>query len=119
MSYEGRIEFLCETGHRWTQDAYDEGRECPNCKGAVVWSNDIDDTNGDCFGEIPDDVWANYELTPDQYDYCNLGHRHLVSEVTYRVPTPEEQVQMRTHWCEALNRRVSTAQDINRRKRGV
>ena len=52
MSYEGYDRFLCSNGHLWELDAhvimYDEElQKCPTCKEKEVWSEMIDETNGE------------------------------------------------------------------------
>ena len=52
MSYEGYDRFLCKNGHLWEVDAlatmYDEEKQkCPVCKEEEVWSEMIDETNGE------------------------------------------------------------------------
>ena len=52
MSYEGYDRFLCSNGHLWEVDAHlttydDEKQRCPICNGAEVWSEMIDETNGE------------------------------------------------------------------------
>ena len=52
MSYEGYDRFLCSNGHLWQINAhvimYDEElQKCPICKEKEVWSESIDETNGE------------------------------------------------------------------------
>lgn len=64
MSYEGRVEHICKNGHHWSHDCYEEcngywgetengvdfieqDETCPICKAEIVWTNQIDDTNGE------------------------------------------------------------------------
>jgi len=52
MSYEGYDRFLCSDGHLWELDAhstmYDEEKQrCPICNKAEIWSEIINETNGD------------------------------------------------------------------------
>ena len=49
MSYEGYVEYLCEKGHRWAIDCYNDSeryRKCTVCLGAAVWRHSVDQTNG-------------------------------------------------------------------------
>jgi len=75
MSYEGRVQILCKTGHYFEYDCYeweryefffeDEEEEtwtCPICDEPVVWTNHIDDTNGVAAGKIDLDVAYKQEI---------------------------------------------------------
>lgn len=57
MSYEGYTQKLCSNGHYHTYSAFYVGEEddnivCPICSAKMVWSNEVDDTNGDEYGFI-------------------------------------------------------------------
>ena len=52
MSYEGYDRFLCKNGHLWKIDSNetmydDEKQKCPVCRDEEVWSEMIDETNGE------------------------------------------------------------------------
>jgi hypothetical protein len=34
-------------------------------------------------------------IDPEKYEVCNLGHRHLIREARYRIPTESETERMR------------------------
>jgi hypothetical protein len=99
MSYEGRLQLICANGHRYeTQDVYDTDGEPCHCGARSIWSNSIDDTNCEAVGEIPEDAWKTFLLTPEVEETCNLGHTHVIREATYRVPTKEERAAVRCRW---------------------
>ncbi len=48
MSYEGYREYLCETGHHFGHDCYDEdATECPYCGAPIAYWHSVDQTNGE------------------------------------------------------------------------
>lgn len=85
MSYEGYYEYLCPTGHYWTQDVYDRSREvCPQCGAKPHAGHSVDETNGveegnpctypaerDCIGE--DYIW-HYDPMRGQYAAVAVVH---------------------------------------------
>jgi hypothetical protein len=56
MSYEGRVQVLCENGHYSELDPYDSSPRSKICEicGATGWSwqNSVDDTNCDSIGYV-------------------------------------------------------------------
>ena len=102
MSYEGRVEYLCEVGHRWTQQCDysmdEEPTPCVFCDKKSVWEHDIDDTNCDAIGFIPDTEWEKLLISPEEVERCNLGHTHVIKHARYRVPTDEEKRSMEHGW---------------------
>lgn len=91
MSYEGREQIICEDGHYSEIDAFyafvtDQGLEawrCPApCNKRAVWTNSIDETNCDAYGEV--------ELTvkePPKSCRCrDCGDKHIVMKATYHIP---------------------------------
>lgn len=90
MSYEGRIEFLCLAGHRWMTDRNERDIMCPVCGAEDAWHHAIDDTNGDASGFIPDDVWEQMLISPEETKTCDMGHSHITSHARYRIPTAAE-----------------------------
>lgn len=102
MSYEGREEYLCEGGHRFSVNS-GNGRftrtiTCPYCKKPWVFLNDINDTNCESYGEIPKEEWQKFLLTPEVKKTCDLGHEHVIQEATYRKPTDDEAENIRTYF---------------------
>jgi len=90
MSYEGRIEFLCEDGHHWIQDAYDSNQGCPHCGKSASFFNEIDDTN--FWGEeaISGYAWDQLQIAAEEGRLCDMGHYHITTPARYRIPTKEE-----------------------------
>lgn len=95
MSYEGYIQTICERGHYSQRDddyyAYQAPAwKCSHLFDGVVCGSEskesysVDDTNCDSYGRREVIL-----LTPETYETCNLGHRHIISAATYRFdPTP-------------------------------
>lgn len=100
MSYEGSEQHICAKGHLWECPApymMNEGPTlCPECQAPSVWRNSVDDTNCNDVGRILD--FEPFKLTDDVAEYCNLGHRHVTAEATYRVPTEDEAEQARSYY---------------------
>lgn len=95
MSYEGHVQCICPTGHYFTADAYDKA-VCDECGCPAAWSNGVDDTNCDSNGEIPLDLLIkHYQVTPEEYRTCDMGHSHRVQEPVFRIPTQEETEALR------------------------
>lgn len=96
MSYEGFDQCICQNGHYFEHDCYDQNGVCPHCHTPSAWSNGVDDTNGDDVGFIPYDVLKEkFLLSATEGEKCNLGHWHVSKEATYRIPTSEETAQLR------------------------
>ena len=94
MSYKGYTQVLCANGHLRQFDAFDDGwssyeswggepklAEHCSCGAAFVWHYEVDETN--CEGE-PAELIINQ---PAESLLCDLGHQHVIKEVTYRIPT--------------------------------
>ena len=94
MSYEGREQHICANGHLFETSCsyqFDEGIvECHHCNAPSVWENSIDDTNGEAYGEIMHQEFDKLLIKAATYETCNLGHRHQVTEATYRIPSKNE-----------------------------
>ena len=94
MSYEGREQHICERGHLFeigcTYSFEENDTFCPYCQTKSVWCNCIDDTNCESVGEILPEEFEKVRLTTAQYEVCNLGHSHLITPETYRVPKAGE-----------------------------
>lgn len=96
MSYEGYVEGLCKNGHRAVWDAYEDVPEkCKAvldgkpCEAAIVFENDIDDTNCDMAGAITN--WERFIVSPLELGTCDhCKHTHVQNDIRYRVPAPEE-----------------------------
>ncbi|MCI4435659.1 MAG: hypothetical protein JHC33_02440 [Ignisphaera sp.] len=92
MSYEGRVQVICETGHYSVLDAHDEAEEC-HCGEKLVWYNYVDDTNGEAVNEIMMVDLAKFIKKPAEFCKC-CGHQ--ISEPLYNFPTPKQVRAMRT-----------------------
>jgi hypothetical protein len=68
---------------------------CPHCKAPIAWRNCVDNTNGQFVGTILEEDWESLVIDPEKYEVCNLGHRHLIREARYRIPTESETERMR------------------------
>jgi hypothetical protein len=94
MSYEGYTQVLCENGHASHEDVYaveiscyDEDWKCKTCGAKAVWRNEVDLTNGSFYkGERIDGFVHLEEKTSAEYKICNMGHKHLIKETTYKIP---------------------------------
>jgi len=95
MSYEGYEEFLCENGHYFTLPEFFCGGEikCEYCGGSEVWSNEVDETNGEgfCFG--PDRLRMKTEAEYYECQDPKCGHKTLIKPATYDTPTIEEMAE--------------------------
>lgn len=94
MSYEGHIQFICSQGHYNEHDCYFE-KKC-DCGSDTIWSNQVDDTNGDAFGIIPNFILDRFIASPVKIETCNLGHVHTVQKAIYNIPTDTE--TLRHYW---------------------
>lgn len=101
MSYEGYEQHLCKSGHLFSQDAQCfvgeelDKPDCPHCGESSVFCNSVDDTNGEEWGIIPKKEWEALQIHAEVKKICNLGHEHVITEATYRVPTREMLLRMR------------------------
>ena len=84
MSYEGYTQYLCEHGHLWHVDAYDDKHHCPQCSSKPVWHHAVDCTNGieydDDGNELAYTVPAHLEI--DHYE------ERVIKVPIYKVPKP-------------------------------
>lgn len=77
MSYEGYEQHLCTNGHRFDAGEHWDGepRICDDCGAGSAFCNDVDETNCDGVGVIPNwDAWLIDAGPPE----------------VYRIPTEEE-----------------------------
>lgn len=95
MSYEGYCQCLCANGHYFVDDGRgDVESTCPECKSTVAWSNGVDDTNCDSYGEIDMEMLIAQRAGTAT---CNLGHVHETSPAIYRIPTPRRTKELRCY----------------------
>ena len=87
MSYEGYVERLCKNGHLRSFDCWEDNEETKClCGEPFVFRHDVDQTNGDDpndQGTMPFPFEVDRAAT---YVTCNLGHKHITSETTYKIP---------------------------------
>ena len=100
MSYEGRIQVICQNGHYGVREASynldDEEAPC-HCGAELAWTNAVDDTNCEAWGEIPEAILQKEFMVSDEVvETCNLGHKHITKERVYRIPSGEETSALRT-----------------------
>jgi hypothetical protein len=89
MSYEGFEEHLCANGHLRIFDAFDsiidEDMKC-NCGAPFVFCHSVNQTNGVIAGDSST-VGYHFRIdTPAKFEICNLGHRHVIEEIRYKIP---------------------------------
>lgn len=90
MSYEGTVQVLCANGHYsecdhwgWAEDRLDgKAAVCCHCGAAIVWENEVDDTNGFSDGYVSLD---SFMVSPVVY----VGET-IVKRAVYRIPSQEE-----------------------------
>lgn len=98
MSYEGHTQVICEKGHYGVAGAFGEDYTCHVCGSPAAWTNEVDDTNCDSYGEIPLESLQQFVLEPAQFETCpHCKHSHYTTETVYRVPTHEETEPLRCH----------------------
>lgn len=103
MSYEGYNQHICKNGHYYTrddigcwedEDPCDDAWHAKPCGERPVWSNAVDDTNCDSYGEID---MIPFLVSVRISEVCNLGHKHTVEDPRYRVPTDDETATARSY----------------------
>lgn len=93
MSFEGYYQILCGNGHLSDDDVYDYRQEeghwkCPACGEREAWRNLVDVTNGSYYENERVDGFVELEVDHEPvYHTCDMGHQHLVSPVTYKIPS--------------------------------
>lgn len=99
MSYEGYDQLLCKNGHYWTCDAfdnvsYDENGpkeiplSCPYCQSPNIWSNSVDQTNGNDVEAID---MKQFLVQDREFKTCQTcGCASEVTPAIYRIPSPKE-----------------------------
>ncbi len=100
MSYEGYVQCICKSGHYEEQpEPYgEELAPCCVCEADIAWANRVDQTNCDNYGEIPFRVIHEKFLVCSAITQtCNLGHKHVISEEVFRVPTQDETDPLRVY----------------------
>jgi hypothetical protein len=105
MSFAGFYRVLCRNGHLHSEGIsfccgpfFEPGEreeygdldsfhlpdlwKCPDCGELAGWQEMIDQTNG----YDPESETKLDEVTPDEYQTCDMGHQHRVKVATYRMP---------------------------------
>lgn len=109
MSYEGHVEAICKHGHLYQYNAYadisgdDRGRVCPAikdgkiCGAEAIFTNDVDDTNGEEYGNILQKDYDKFKLTDREMEECPCcKHSKLVNSETYSIPKKKDKRLLRT-----------------------
>lgn len=93
MSYEGWTQVLCKNGHEFSIGQYEDRHPCPHCGAEIVWSHEVDLTNGcepDC--KLYDKKCYAHPLeleiaTPAVYEHCpTCQHKRVVFVQIYKIP---------------------------------
>lgn len=100
MSYEGFSQNICNNGHRYNLFAHTDMDSCFYCNGSAVFSNQVDETNGESVGQIPNHIWERFKIQEEVTQVCSLGHKHVTSPARYRIPTEAECEASRHYWDE-------------------
>lgn len=92
MSFEGYDQLLCANGHLRVYDCYEQV-ELNNpeficsCGAQYVFWHLVDQTNGIDPENIEGTQGYPFEIDkPSIQICCNLGHKHEVTEQTYKIP---------------------------------
>ena len=91
MSYEGYSQVLCANGHLRAFDCYADNGDLEDlgacgCGAPFVYRNMVDETNGMILDEAHTCPRKFEVNTPELTELCNLGHGHVIREVTYKIP---------------------------------
>jgi len=86
MSYEGYTQAMCKNGHYVTWDAYNvefggHDNTCTICFTKFVWTNDVDQTNGDGSDMVKIEI-----AKPAKTCICDCGNKHIIEQETYKIP---------------------------------
>jgi hypothetical protein len=85
MSYEGYSQVLCANGHLRSFDCWSdmgtlEELGLCSCSANFVYRHMVDETNGE--GKP-----YSFEIASEEQNMtCNMGHKHVTVEVTYKIP---------------------------------
>jgi len=93
MSYEGYEQCICEKGHYFENSnvyQWDVAEGC-DCGAPTVFTNAVDETNGEAYGEIPFEEMRKLKLADAMVETCPCcGSAKTLHPPRYRVPTAEE-----------------------------
>jgi predicted RNA-binding Zn-ribbon protein involved in translation (DUF1610 family) len=93
MSYQGYVQVLCKNGHYRKFDAYNDPTDffewenkkpwtCPDCGEKMVWSNNVDQTNGEDFGYVELEI----EHDAEEEECRSCGHVEVTEPVRFKIP---------------------------------
>lgn len=99
MSYEGYTQHICVKGHYYANGPGFPD-VCALCDSPAAWSNEVDDTNHDGYGQITQKDLAQFLINGEITCVCSCGHEHAREYETYRIPTPEETLALRSYRIE-------------------
>ena len=101
MSYEGYSQVICENGHYFTRDCFNN-YSC-YCGGKDAWENMVDQTNGPDQGEIPIEDMQKFIIEPAKTKTCaHCNHTETYEQAKYRVPSKEETNELRAYYNEGF-----------------
>lgn len=101
MSYEGYTQHICTNGHYYTAcEDYceNEERKCPYCEAKNVWTNSVDETNGEDVGHIMKKDLKKYFLIKEKVVKTCFECRkdHILEYDLYKIPSEAETFYLRT-----------------------
>lgn len=80
MSYSGYREYICNKGHYFTVDEWDdEPKKCPKCGDVINYRHTVDQTNG--YGENQRYI--------ESFDYKNEEHKDCIFYADCDAPKKE------------------------------
>jgi hypothetical protein len=100
MSFEGYYQILCGNGHLSDDDVYycrqeEDYWKCTVCGEREAWRNLVDVTNGSYYENERIDGFVELEVDHKPVsNTCDMGHQHLVSPVTYKIPATKGKTSM-------------------------
>lgn len=97
MSYEGYTQCFCRRGHLFVRDAYAEYSDnhadvccaihnSAQCGEPIVIKNEVDDTNCDRHGEIPDAILRAMVKCQPKFGSDGAGLSCMTDDAIYEVP---------------------------------
>ena len=82
MSYEGYVQYLCKKGHAIDMDCYADDLKICHCGSPIVWSNNVNVTNGSFEGRRRIDGYVKLKIKAQRKcDKCGS-----ILEITYIIP---------------------------------
>lgn len=91
MSFEGYKQCICDNGHYFEIDVYEDDDVCLDCGGKIAWFNTVDDTNCNSYGEIPMELLEEkFRVKKVVVERGCFEMAGCVEPVLFRIPTREE-----------------------------